>query len=148
MKYLLILLSILLISSNFFAQTEVKLDSLRFTASWFNDLDEARANPDKVLYLDLSLQKIKDFPREILSFKNLKRLYLPYNYWPSIPEEINALSKLEVLDLSGNYYLNRLPNNLKELTLLKELIIKDHRLNAGELERIRELLPDCEIITD
>ena len=148
MKYFFIICITSFITYNSFAQTEFELDSLRYTDSWFTDLEEAKANPDKVLYLDLSLQKIKIFPEEILSFKNLKRLDLPYNYWPSIPDGIGSLSNLEVLDLSGNYYLNYLPKSLGDLPLLKELHLKDHRLASGELEKVKQLLPDCEIIAD
>lgn len=129
------------------AQTEIRLDSLMFTENWFNDLESAIAHPDKVWYLDLGLQKRRTFPKEILEFKNVKRLYLAVNYWPSIPDEIGNLKQLEILDLSSNYYLNKLPEGLKNCTSLKELILKDNKLNPGEIEKFKKLLPHVQIIT-
>jgi Leucine-rich repeat (LRR) protein len=129
------------------AQTEIRLDSLMFTENWFSDIETASANPDKVWFLDLGLRKMKTFPPEILSFKNVKRLYLSVNYWPLIPDEIGNLKSLEILDLSSNYYLNKLPEGLKNCTALKELIVKDNKLNAGEIDKIKKLMPHITIVT-
>jgi Leucine-rich repeat (LRR) protein len=129
------------------AQTEITLDSLMFTENWFSNIEDAAKTPDKVLYLDLGLRKLKTFPQEILTFKNVKRLYLSVNYWASVPEEIGNLKDLEILDLSSNYYLNKLPDGLQNCTRLKELIVKDHKLNAGEIERMKKLLPNVKIVT-
>jgi Leucine-rich repeat (LRR) protein len=130
------------------AQTEIKLDSLMFTPEWFSNLEDATKNTDKVLFLDLGLQKLKYFPKEILTLKNVKHLYLSVNYWPSIPNEIGTLQQLEVLDISSNYYLKSLPEGLKNCTALKELIVKDHKLNSGEIAKIKQLLPNVKVITD
>lgn len=132
----------------FSQKTEIELDTIMFSKNWFNDLEEAKANPDKVYYLDLSLQKLRTFPKEILEFKNVKKLFLPYNYWSSIPDEIGTLSKVETLDLSGNYYMNHLPAGLGKLKNLKEFTIKDHKLVAGEIEKFRKMLPSCKVLTD
>ena len=130
-------------------ENEVQITDLMFSENWFSDLEKAKASPEKVLYLDLSLQKHKTFPKEILTFKNVERLYLPYNYWTSIPEEIGTLSKLKILDLSGNYYLNYLPKEgLSKLTNLHEFQIKDNKLAKGEIEKAKQLLPNCKIVTE
>jgi len=144
---------LLLASSTLFAQeqgkNEVKITELMFSENWFSDLEKAKAHPDKVLYLDLSLQKLKSFPKEILTFKNLERLYIPYNYWPSIPEEIGTLTKLQILDISGNYYLNHLPiEGLSKLKNLKEFQVKDNKLVAGEVAKLRKALPNCKVVSE
>ena len=128
------------------AQTEIKLDSLMFTENWFSNIVEAKAKSEKVLYLDLGLRKLKTFPAEILTFKNVKRLYLSVNYWPSLPDEIGNLKELELLDISSNYYLNKLPEGLQNCTNLKELIVKDNKLNAGEVDKIKKLMPGLKVI--
>jgi len=128
------------------AQTEIQLDSLMFTENWFSNLDDAKAAPEKVWFLDLGLRKMKTFPAEILTFTNVKRLYLSVNYWPTVPDEIGNLKQLEILDLSSNYYLNKLPEGLKNCTALKELIIKDHKFSAAEIERIKALLPSVKVV--
>lgn len=129
---------------------EVVLDNdLIFSENWFNDLAAAKANPEKVLYLDLSLKKYKTFPREILTFKNVEQLYLSYNYWTSIPDSISTLSKLKIIDITGNYYLNYLPREaLSQLPQLEKLIVKDNKLAPGEVEKIKKLLPATEVVTD
>ena len=71
MKKILFLLfaATLLMGGKAYTQTEVRIDSARFTEWWFNNLDEAKKNPEKVWYLDLSLKKLGSFPKEILQFK-------------------------------------------------------------------------------
>lgn len=130
------------------AQSDLKLDSLAFTPEWFSNLAEAEKNPDKVWYLDLGLQKLKQFPASILTLKNIRHLYLSVNYWSKIPDEIGSLSQLEILDISSNYYLRTLPEGLKNAASLKELIIKDNKLKAGEIEKFRILLPKVKFVTD
>ena len=142
-----LLFSIILALSAFsgFAQ-QIELENKRFSPSWFSDLEKAKASPDKVIYLDLSLQKLKSFPKEIFTFKNLKELYLSYNYWVEIPAGFGALTQLEMLDLSGNYYLNKLPSDIGNLKTLKELDVKDNKLNKGEVEKARAALPHAKVL--
>jgi Leucine-rich repeat (LRR) protein len=142
------LLFVWVLSFNAQAQKEIKLDSLMFTPEWFSSIEEAAANPEKVLFLDLGLQKLRTFPKEILTLKNVQHLYLSANYWASIPEEIGNLQQLKVLDLSSNYYLKKLPDSLVKCVALEELIIKDNKLNPGEVARIRKLLPAVNVYTD
>jgi Leucine-rich repeat (LRR) protein len=130
------------------AQTEIKLDSLMFTSEWFSNIDDAKSNPEKVWFLDLGLQKLKVFPKEIIEFKNVKQLYLQANYWPSIPNEIGNLKQVEIIDISSNYYLKVLPDGLQNCTSLKQLILKDNKLNAGEVARIKKLLFNVKVITE
>ena len=129
---------------------EVELDNdLIFSENWFSDLGKAKQIPEKVLYLDLSLQKHKIFPKEILTFKNAERLYLSYNYWTSIPDEIASLTNVKILDLSGNYYMNYLPKEgLSKMQNLELFIIKDNKLATGEIEKIRKLLPNAKIVAE
>ena len=143
---LLISFSILLSAQE---QTEEgAITEIMLSENWFNNLQKAKANPLEVWYLDLSLQKLKTFPAEIFTFKNLQQLYVPYNYWTSIPDEISSLTKLRILDLSGNYYLNKLPMQaLAKMKHHEKIIIKDNKLAAGEIEKLRKLLPKTKIIT-
>ncbi|GIV32964.1 MAG: hypothetical protein KatS3mg031_0499 [Chitinophagales bacterium] len=131
-------------------ESEVELDiGLITSGHWFSSLEEALANPEQVYYLDLSLRKLKTFPKDIFALKNLKRLYVANNYWPAIPDEIATLSQLEVLDISSNYYMKRLPvEALSKMNNLKHIIIKDHALVPGEVDRLRKAMPHCKIESD
>ena len=130
------------------AQNEIQLDNKMFSGNWFSDLEEAKKDPDKVLYLDLSLQKLKSFPQVIFTFRNLKELHLSYNYWPGIPDGLSNLQHLELLDLSGNYYMNRLPNDITQLSGLETLMIKDNRLPKDEIDKVRRALLDTNVVVD
>ena len=127
------------------AQTEISLEQKRFSKNWFNNLDKALANPDSVFFLDLSLQKLKTFPKEIFKFKNVRELYLSYNYWDNIPEGLGELKQVTILDLSGNYFLHLLPFDLWKMKNLKELDIKDNLLNAGEDDKAKKHLPNTKV---
>ncbi|TVR80983.1 MAG: hypothetical protein EA412_03960 [Chitinophagaceae bacterium] len=148
MKYFLLSLFTFL-SVNTFAQYDGEsLQDLMFTENWFTDIEEAAKNPEKVWYLDLGLQKKRNFPEEIFTFKNLKRLYLAYNYYDKIPDQIAELQNLEILDLSGNYYLNNLPDGLWELKNLETLIIKDNRLTSSSIQKAKQKLENTEIVLE
>ncbi|MEX0811342.1 MAG: hypothetical protein WD048_03930 [Chitinophagales bacterium] len=150
MKTILFVLSICLLDFSIAqAQTEIEISDETFSKNWYNDIDKAASEPENVVFLDLSLQKLKTFPEEILEFKNLEKLYLPFNYYPAIPNEIGQLDKVKELDISGSYYMNRLPiEGLKEMESLEKIIVKDHKLVAGEIDKLREALPGCTIITE
>ena len=147
MRLLIPFLLLSFISLNTVGQ-QIELDKKRFSEHWFSDLDEAKKQPEKVYYLDLSLQKLRSFPEVIFSFKNLKELHLSYNYWPSIPAGLSGLQHLELLDLSGNYYMNKLPADTEKLAFLEQLLIKDNKLNASEVDRAHKSLINTEIVTD
>lgn len=111
----------------------------------FRSLSDALAQPDSVEYLNLKQKKLKEFPNEILTFKNLKALSLRSNKISIIPEEIAKLSKLEYLDLGTNPFevfpvsvlqlsslrilmltnslITSIPPEIKTLTKLQKLII-------------------------
>lgn len=113
---------------------------------WYDELDKAKQNPQDVHYLDLSLEKRRSFPEVIFTFSNLKELHAPYNYWESIPSGIGQMKSLRLLDLSGNYYMSKLPDALGELNNLDSLILKDHKLAPGEIEDVKKQLPKTTII--
>lgn len=149
MKQVSITTFVLLVIFQIKAQTEIEISNEAFSENWFDNIDEAVKEPENVFYLDLSLQKLKTFPLEILEFNKLQKLYLPFNYYPSIPDEIGKLDKVTELDISGNYYMNHLPiEGLMDMESLKKIIVKDNKLAAGEIEKLQKALPGCTIITD
>lgn len=68
----------------------------------YTDLEEALQNPDSVIQLNLSKQKLKKFPTEICQFKNLKVLNISKNKIDSIPHCIVNLKSLERFSASDN----------------------------------------------
>lgn len=96
----------------------------------FVSLEDALKNPDKVVRLNLSKQKLSEFPEDIFKFKNLEVLIMKKNKLKSIPSKIKSLDKLQFLDLEKNK-LDSLPIELGELSNLKALIAGSNKL--GEL---------------
>ncbi len=64
--------------------------------------DALRIRSDKVCNLDLSRKNLSSLPVEVLSFKNLRTLFLNDNNITSLPSEIAQLKNLFLIDLTGN----------------------------------------------
>jgi len=93
----------------------------------YKNLKKALENPLEVYNLDLSNQKLKTFPEEIIQLKNLKSLNLSKNKLKEIPDEIGILKNLTYLNLERNN-LVKLSEELGELVLLEELIISRNQI--------------------
>jgi len=120
------------------------LDTASLLASPIYDhLNEALKNPDKVYRLDLSRKKLKTFPMEILTFKNLQELNLSKNKLDSLSGAIGMLTNLQMLNISGNK-LAYLPDSIGELINLKKLVGARNNLVAlpkriGDLQNLEIL---------
>lgn len=100
---------------------------------YFSDIDEALKQKDEVYNLDLRKQNLKQFPQEILSFKNLQILFLDSNQIKKIPEEISQLSKLKVLGL-GHNQIKKVPLQVGRLYDLKLLYLNSNNIQELPLE--------------
>lgn len=85
----------------------------------FYDLQKAKLKPESVVELDLADTKLKEFPEEILKFKNLKFLTLSNNEISEIPNEINKLQFLIGINLSNN------PISDQERSRIRKLLSKE-----------------------
>jgi len=95
----------------------------------YSSLEKAMRNPDNVYILDLSKTKLKEFPQEILSFKNLNKLDLSKNRIAVIPEGIANLKHLQELNLGKNK-LEAFPGDIVELVDLKRLILNQNNIDG------------------
>lgn len=106
----------------------------------YTDLKEVIKYPQKVVKLDLSRCKLKEFPKEILKCTNLQELNLSNNRITEIPAEIAVLKNLKVLKISRNK-LTSLPHSIGKLTNLKVLVVFSNQLTTfpaeiGNLNRL------------
>ena len=85
-------------------------------------------------------------PVQVCLLKNLKALDLSANRIHSIPMDIRLLKTLEVLALANNN-IATLPDELYELKQLKRLYLEGNNLTESSILRLKEKLPDTEIIT-
>ncbi len=89
----------------------------------YTSLEIALENKEYVYRLDLSKNKLTDFPDSIFAFKNLKYLNLSKNKISLIPLNINELKNLEELNFAKNK-ITHLPHQMGGLSNLRILIIK------------------------
>jgi Leucine-rich repeat (LRR) protein len=140
MKQLAVLFCILVFSYQNQAQ-ETLLDSVALALyAEYTDLEEAAKNPDQVIKLSLRKKGYKEFPKVILTFKNLQYLDLSKNRLKELPDSIVQLQQLQFLIVSKNELL-ALPNNIGKLTRLKHLNANQNQIGRipysfGELQHI------------
>lgn len=93
-------------------------------------IEEAlKMNPLEVYKLDLSKQKLTNFPIEILNFKNLIYLDLSKNRLTKLPDNIDQLQSLNYLNLSSNK-INELPSNIVNIKTLSSLKIGSNKIKS------------------
>ena len=81
----------------------------------------------------------------ICNLTSLKELDLHYNKLEEVPGSIGKLTNLEKLNLKSNK-LTSLPESIDNLTSLKELNLSSNELSDDEKRKVKELLPNTEII--
>lgn len=94
--------------------------------------------------LDISINGLNKFPKEIFKYPNLKILVLKDNQLKKIPEKIKYLKNLEVIDVSCNK-LCELPKGIATLKKLKRLILSENYIKNGQVDLLKTKLPNCEI---
>ncbi|EJP06052.1 leucine-rich repeat domain-containing protein [Leptospira interrogans] len=110
----------------------------------YQDLTKALQNPLDVRVLILSEQKLTTLPKEIEQLKNLQTLFLSNNQLTILPQEIGKLKNLLWLSLVYNQ-LTTLPNEIEQLKNLQTLNLWNNQFSSQEKEKIRKLLPKCQI---
>jgi len=98
-------------------------------SGYFNNLEIALRNPDLVIELDLSNQRLSELPFNISYLKNLKILNLSSNNLKELSISITYLENLEVLILDNNY-LTDLNSSFGYFKNLRELSLKYNNLNS------------------
>lgn len=119
--------------------TSLQLPKLPNTLGKFKD----------VVSFALSNIGLHELPDSIGDMTNLEMLLLSNNNLKSLPESIGKLKNLNVLNLRGND-IKKLPNSIKNLAPpnggnLFRLSLDKDKLAPGELEKIKEMLPEVSI---
>lgn len=99
--------------------------------------------------IDLSMQtpKLTTIPQEVFVAKNVKFINVSFNRVGTIPEAIKDLKELQCIDLSGNHYLNKLPDFLKDMPNLKVIKITDlAEWSAEKKESVKKQFPNITFI--
>ena len=136
----------------------------------YYSINEALKEPKGDKKLDLMFKGYKQFPSEIIQFKNLEDLVLRGNKIEEIPIEIKKLKKLKELSLGNNPIkdfdllietlktvkklesldleatgIKKVPNSIKELKKLKTLYLWGNPIDSNEISRVQSLIPSVEV---
>lgn len=127
-KKLSVLFFSFIVFSGLQAQSLLKSDSSDYCPGVivYEDLEEALENPQEVVKLDLSMQKLTKISSEIAKLTNLECLDLSFNRFSDLPRELSKLKKLRYINLAGTRFLTKAPAVLKELESLQTVDLRDH----------------------
>jgi Leucine-rich repeat (LRR) protein len=112
-----------------------------------NRISSLPANISNLADIDqlfLNNNQLTSIPETIGSLYKMREVYLDDNQLTSLPESIGNLTDLETVWLENNQ-LTSLPASIGNLTNLNNLRLKGNPIPPAEVERIRRLLPNCEI---
>lgn len=101
-------------------------------------------NLPKVNYISLSNTNTHFITRECEKLNNLEVLIIENNPIASLPFEIYKASKLRIISLRGNK-IEKIPDSISQLENLTLLDLRGNPMNPEEIEKLRYLLPGCEI---
>ena len=95
----------------------------------FKSIEEAMKTPDEVTHLKLVRKRFKEFPKEILNFKNLRYLDLSKNKIDSLPLEFSSLSNLNTLVIKSNRF-EEFPKEICTMKSLKKISFADNVITS------------------
>jgi Leucine-rich repeat (LRR) protein len=93
----------------------------------FADLFKKLSSVKTLKYLDISENKLTTLPKEIGLLTSLEYLVIGQNAISALPEEFFNLANLKILNVYGSY---------------------GYKISETELQKIKEKLPNCEIIEE
>lgn len=95
-------------------------------------------------YLNLSNTNTHYLTRHFERLPNLEVLIIENNPIKTIPFDIYKASKLRFISLRGNN-IEKLPDSISQLENLTLLDLRGNPVSADEIEKLKILLPGCEI---
>lgn len=126
-------------------------------------------NQAKTIKIDcITFPCVVELSPKISQLNNLEELHILKSSLTTLPNEIKSLSELKVLNIAGGGKLNSiptsigelqnlekidfwrnnlstLPNSIAKLKKLKSLNLIENNFSLEEQEKIRKLLPNCEV---
>ena len=147
MKNLIAILILIVSYTCVYAQNDPCMSGVTYYS-----LEEALKEPLKVKVLDLAMQsptKLTTLPASIGKLTNLECLDVSFNRVSSLPPEMKSLKNLKTLNLSGNRYLAKLPEVIKEISSLETLILTSiPEWSKAKADAAKAALPKVKVLTD
>lgn len=111
-------------------------------------LSKALANPESVVELDLSGQKLTSLDPRIASLKKLQKINLDDNNFRKFPSVLSKLDLLEEISITGNKFTS-IPGSLKKLDNLHFIDLRENPIPNATTVKIREMLENVdEVLLD
>lgn len=120
------------------------LKILKLKDNKFNILPDVVFNFKNLKELDMGSNRITVIPDNVGNLTELQYLNLRVNDIVNIPHTIGNLNKLQILDLRHND-INKLPVEIAKLINLKSLDLSFNKISNKERQKIKKLLPNCDI---
>jgi len=98
----------------------------------------------KLNYLNLSNTNTFYLSKHFERLPNLEVLIIENNPLSQIPFDIYKSQKLRFISLRGNK-IEKLPDSISQLENLTLLDLRGNPMSADEIEKLKALLPGCEI---
>jgi Leucine-rich repeat (LRR) protein len=121
-------------------------------ANRFSSLELAEKNPSAVELLEIRLEKLTVFPKQIFDFPNLRVLLIYDADFSEFPDLFDKLNKLEILRFEDNDKLLSLPPSIGRIPNLTKLYIEDNESlkqipeSIYALKNLREItISGCEV---
>jgi len=108
-------------------------------------LNKAKNYPLEELYIINFKIFVNSLPKQIKQFKNLKLLSVLNNNVKSLPSEVGSLTSLKTLYVDINHISTLLPT-VGKLKQLEKLGVGKTNINESEIAKIKQLLPNCEVL--
>jgi regulator of replication initiation timing len=146
------------------------LQYLNLSRNQLLDLPPEIGRLTKLQVLNVTGNQLDQLPNEIGNLVNLKQLIVSQNFLKRIPPEVGKLTRLEFFDASENRltqipaalglasslrdialrtnFIAFLPAELGKLKRLRTLDVDNNSFTEEELEYLRSILPDTEIISE
>lgn len=123
------------------------LIELNVSKNKLRKLPNTICNLTNLEFLTIDNNKIKKLPYSIGRLGNLIELNLISNKLKSLPKSFGLLIHLTELDFYHNK-MRELPDSIANLKALKKLILSEKYFTSEEKEKLKSLLPSCQIIFD
>jgi Leucine-rich repeat (LRR) protein len=95
-----------------------------------------------IVSIDISRNRLSYLPEEFANFESLMRLDLSFNSLHRVPGALVWLTKLEHLNMEGNYHLTRLPLEMGNMKNLREFKLTASRFVTPPQEVLTKVAPN------